>query len=222
MSENDRRKWDEKYARRRPLDRVQPDEWLVHAVDTVFADERTVPDSSPAGAELGDATENVGAAETRAGRRALDVACGLGHNAIWLAERGWSVTGVDISTVGLHHARLAAARAGVAVQWVAADLDRWQPPAAQFELVAVFRFWDRAVVPRIARRALRPGGVLVLETFSRRQLSRPDTHIRNPAFCVDVTEVAELFRGFELVECRDVDLSDRSVVRILARRMADR
>ena len=53
--------------------------------------------------------------------RALDVGCGEGVDAIWLAQRGWTVTAIDISTVAIGRAREAAARAGAEVQWVCAD-----------------------------------------------------------------------------------------------------
>jgi 2-polyprenyl-3-methyl-5-hydroxy-6-metoxy-1,4-benzoquinol methylase len=68
--------------------------------------------------------------------RALDVACGAGRNAVWLAERGWSVTGVDFSDVALENARQLAEERGVAVEWVDGDLRNWQPPG-EYDLVAV-------------------------------------------------------------------------------------
>lgn len=219
MSEDDRRKWDARYAARRPLQEVAPDRWLVDALASACPVGGGCADRRRSGT---DSRRSDSVATSHADRRALDVACGLGHNAIWLALQGWRVTGVDISTVGLQHAQTAAQRAGVAVEWIAADLERWQPPVARFDLVAVFRFWDSVVVPRIAHDVLRPGGLLVLEAFSRRQLNRPDAHLRNPAFTVEIDDVPRLFRGFQLLESRDVDLPDRSVVRLLARRTPDR
>jgi 2-polyprenyl-3-methyl-5-hydroxy-6-metoxy-1,4-benzoquinol methylase len=57
--------------------------------------------------------------------RALDVACGSGRNAVWLAARGWQVTGVDFSGVALEQARGLAAERGVDVEWVEADVLEW-------------------------------------------------------------------------------------------------
>ena len=54
--------------------------------------------------------------------RALDLACGEGRNAIWLAERGWQATGVDFSKVGLEKARQLEDARGVHPEWIAADL----------------------------------------------------------------------------------------------------
>ncbi len=70
--------------------------------------------------------------------RALDLGCGEGRNAIWLAERGWRVTGVDFSEVGLDKARRLAAECGVEVDWVRADLLEYRPAAGAFDLVIVF------------------------------------------------------------------------------------
>ena len=66
---------------------------------------------------------------------ALDLACGAGRNAVWLAERGWRVTGVDFSGVALGIARDLAASHGVEVEWVESDVIGWAPPARAFDLV---------------------------------------------------------------------------------------
>ena len=59
--------------------------------------------------------------------RALDVACGEGRNAVWLAEQGWQVTGVDFSEVALEKARRLAELRGVEAEWVQADLLDYRP-----------------------------------------------------------------------------------------------
>src|SRR5215217_8837648 len=69
--------------------------------------------------------------------RALDLACGEGRNAVWLAERGWRVTGVDFSQVGLDKGALLAQERGVTVEWLRADLVEHVPPARAFDLVAI-------------------------------------------------------------------------------------
>jgi SAM-dependent methyltransferase len=69
--------------------------------------------------------------------RALDLACGEGRNAVWLAERGWRVTGVDFSDVALAKAAELAAGRGVDVDWVVADVLDYEPEPRGFDLVAV-------------------------------------------------------------------------------------
>lgn len=59
----------------------------------------------------------------------LDVACGEGRNSVWLARRGWDVTGVDFSPVALDRAREMASRADVMVTWEEVDILEWDPAA---------------------------------------------------------------------------------------------
>lgn len=98
--------------------------------------------------------------------KALDLGCGEGRNAIWLAERGWEVTGVDFSEVGLEKARRLAAERGVEVEWMHADLLEYRPTPGFFDLVIVFYIQLPAAqlraVMKKAVAALAPGGTLVV------------------------------------------------------------
>ena len=69
--------------------------------------------------------------------RALDVGCGEGADAIWLARCGWTVTAIDISDVAVARAREAAERAGVAVEWVCGDALQAPFPARSFDLLSM-------------------------------------------------------------------------------------
>ncbi len=69
--------------------------------------------------------------------RALDVGCGEGADAIWLATCGWQVTGVDVSQIALDRAAAAAALAGVDVQWICADISAAPVDASRYELVSL-------------------------------------------------------------------------------------
>jgi SAM-dependent methyltransferase len=98
--------------------------------------------------------------------RALDLACGAGRNAVWLAERGWQVTAVDFSTAGLALARDLGATRGANVNWMEGDVVDWTPPASAFDLVCVLYLQlpaaeRRAVLAR-AMSALAPGGTLLV------------------------------------------------------------
>lgn len=98
--------------------------------------------------------------------RALDLACGEGRNALWLAEQGWAVTGVDFSGAALDKARALAAERGHDVDWVLADVVDWEPPADAFDLAIVFYLHlppeHRHRVMGHARDALAPGGALLV------------------------------------------------------------
>ena len=102
--------------------------------------------------------------------RALDVGCGEGADAVWLAARGWQVTAVDFAATALERAAAGAAAAGEEVaeriEWVRADVTRWTPEPAGFDLVSA-QFMHllteerRALFARLAD-AVRPGGQLLL------------------------------------------------------------
>ena len=81
--------------------------------------------------------------------RALDVACGAGRNAIRLAEAGWQVDAIDVSEVAIGMARDAAADAGVDVRWIAADLDTYDLPPSKYDLISVIRFRPGDLLPRL-------------------------------------------------------------------------
>jgi len=96
----------------------------------------------------------------------LDLACGEGRNAVWLAERGWRATGVDFSAVGIDKARRLAAERGVEVELLTADVLEWQPPGATFDLVIAFYLQlpaeERRRAIALAAGALAPGGTLLV------------------------------------------------------------
>ena len=97
---------------------------------------------------------------------ALDLACGAGRNAIWLAEQGWRVTAVDFSGVALRMARSLEAERRVAVEWVEADVLAWTPPPRAYDLVCVLYLQlpagERRTALARAAAAVRPGGTLLV------------------------------------------------------------
>lgn len=98
--------------------------------------------------------------------RALDLACGEGRNAVWLAQQGWVTTGVDFSDVGLDKGRRMADERGVEVSWICADATSWTPPAEGFDLVALCYLQlpadQRRQAIGVAGRALAPGGTVLV------------------------------------------------------------
>ena len=98
--------------------------------------------------------------------RALDLGCGEGRNAVWLAERGWEVTAVDFSEVGMAKGAALADSRGVLVRWVLADLRQHDPEPAAFDLVVLLYLHlppaERRAVHARACQAVAPGGVLLL------------------------------------------------------------
>jgi len=107
--------------------------------------------------------------------RALDIACGEGRNAVWLATQGWNVTGVDFSPVAIEKARQLAAASHIDVEWVVADTIGWDPPAGSFDLVVIFYLHlpsaEFRTVLEHAVAALAAGGTLLVVGHALRNLT---------------------------------------------------
>jgi 2-polyprenyl-3-methyl-5-hydroxy-6-metoxy-1,4-benzoquinol methylase len=107
--------------------------------------------------------------------RVLDVATGEGRNAVWLAQQGCRVTGIDVSPRGLSKARRLAAEHGVEIEFEQADARNWTWPSNRFDaIVTIFiQFAAPAERQRVfegMKEALRPGGVIVLQGYTPKQL----------------------------------------------------
>ncbi len=129
---------------------------------------------------------------------ALDLACGLGHNALWLARQGYRVVAVDGSLTALRRGSEAACQHGLssAVLFVLADLDHFRPPADCFSLICVIRFLSREMFPAI-RAALRPGGLLIYASLNWRCAeNRPDIA---PKYLLAPGELLEAFSDYEII-----------------------
>lgn len=150
--------------------------------------------------------------------RALDLACGAGRNALVLAAHGWQVLGVDISPVGLHLARDEARRRGIQLDLLAADVNRWRWPRAHFDLVTVFRFLDRTLCAQMAA-TLRPGGVLIYETFTVAQRDY-EGGPRSDAMLLQSGELPKLFPALDVLEYDEDVFMEGGRPRALARLVA--
>ena len=97
---------------------------------------------------------------------ALDLGCGDGRHAVWLAREGWEVTAADFSSVALARGAEVAEHLGVEVTWLERDVTRWAPPARAFDLVLLAYLHlpsaTFATVLRDAVDAVAPGGHLLL------------------------------------------------------------
>ena len=153
--------------------------------------------TSPPSAFVERAVELLAAAPPVAGaRRALDVACGRGRHALFLAAHGWAVDAVDYALPALTALQHAARDRRLDVRCVAADVGRWPLPAARYELVVVVSFLDRALWPML-RAAVAPGGALLVETF----VADPDvgTPPMNPAYLLAPGELDDVAAGWEIL-----------------------
>lgn len=140
--------------------------------------------------------------------RALDVACGEGRNAIWLAARGWTVTGVDFSPAGLAKASRLATDRGLIVAWVEADVVEWQPPPASFDLVVVMYLQITGVKRRRvlahAAAALAPGGTLLVVGHDTSNLEKGTGGPKDPAVLYGPEEIVEDLPGLQILRATRV------------------
>jgi SAM-dependent methyltransferase len=134
--------------------------------------------------------------------RALDLACGEGRNAVWLAEQGWRVTGIDFSEVAVGKAHRLAALRGVEVDWIADDLLRYEFPAATCDLVIMLYLQlpeaERGHVIRAAASALAPGGTFLLVGHDSRNLEHGYGGPRDPSVLYTADDVVADLDGFEI------------------------
>lgn len=140
----------------------------------------------------------------RRGLRALAVGDGEGRNGVWLAEQGMEAMSVDWSGVGLAKAQALAARRGVALSTVTADVARWTWPVAGFDVIAwIFVHLppeDRALASAGALRALAPGGLLLLEAFTPAQEGRRSGGPKDASLLWSRALVERHFAGLEVLE----------------------
>ena len=97
---------------------------------------------------------------------ALDLGCGQGRNSLWLASRGFEVTGLDLSSVAIEQAKAVAAELDLDASFESVDLTTWDPAGRVWDLVVLtylhLSHERRPVVHAAARRAVAPGGRLVV------------------------------------------------------------
>jgi SAM-dependent methyltransferase len=144
------------------------------------------------------------------GKRALAVADGEGRNSVWLAQQGLQVDAFDLSPVGVAKARGLARQGGVAVDYHVADCDGWDWQAAKYDyVVAIFiQFADPDLRARLfanMARTLKPGGYLVLQGYTPKQLDYKTggpgilEHLYTPAL------LREAFADLRIIELRDYE-----------------
>lgn len=140
--------------------------------------------------------------------RALDLGAGEGRNAVWLAGRGWHVTAVDFSAVGLDKGRRLAASRGVSVDWVHADVQSYQPEAGAFQLVLIAYLQMPAAelteVLHGAVRALAPGGTLLVVGHDVDNLTRGAGGPQDPAVLYTTELITESLDGLTVLRADQV------------------
>jgi 2-polyprenyl-3-methyl-5-hydroxy-6-metoxy-1,4-benzoquinol methylase len=190
-----REDWDRRYAEVENLWSAKPNRFLV--------------------AEVGD----LGAG------RALDLACGEGQNAIWLASMGWKVAGVDYSEVAIAKARARAERDGGDVDFRCADLVEYEPEPRAFDLVLILYLHispdERREVLAKATAAVAPGGTFVFVGHDLTNMTEGVGGPSDPSIHVTPDAVASELPGLVIEKAervfRDVTGEERAAIDTLVR-----
>lgn len=164
--ESDRTKWNERYSGKDYFFSLGPSKFLAQSLGQLRG---LVP-----------------------GRRALDIACGEGRNAIFLAQNGFEVDAVDIAELGLERGRRRAAGLGLQINFMQEDLDRYQLQGV-YHLIVDFNFLLRPLIPAMVA-ALAPGGVIVMETILNASTLQG---VHHSEFLLEPGEMEGTFSGFE-------------------------
>ena len=138
---------------------------------------------------------------------AVDLGAGEGRNALWLAERGWEVTAVDFSPVGLATGAAKAAEKGLDIEWITADATTWvSPQLVDLVVVAYLQLPADALALAIGNAAsyLAPGGTLALVSHDRENIERGVGGPQDPALLTTVEQLLAAASGLEVIECAQV------------------
>ena len=132
--------------------------------------------------------------------RALDLACGLGANAILLAQQGLEVDAWDIADVPVAALQDVALKQHLSIQAEARDIEAHSPQPATFDVIVVSYFLDRDIIPALIQ-ALNPGGLIYYQTFIQQRVS--DRGPQREEFRLADQELLRLFSGLQVLFYRE-------------------
>jgi SAM-dependent methyltransferase len=158
----------------------------------------------------------VKAANSVPSGHALDLACGTGHSALWLAQHGWTVTAIDGSVTAIEILRRRASRLSLTVDAQVADLEKaeFTIRPALYDLIAMCYYCQRDLIEP-CKRGLIPGGIIVAITL----LMEPGKE--RSAFRLQPGELRGYFADWDIVHYREgIDVWEHKVAELVARRPA--
>ncbi len=148
---------------------------------------------------------------------ALDLACGVGRNALWLAERGWEVTAVDGAAAAIEILRDRVMERGLKINAIVADLEKgeFEVEASRWDLIAMCYYLQRNLFEP-AKQGVVPGGMMISIVHITEPGEEPTAHRLRPG------ELGKYFAGWEILHRYEGKPSDsahrRAVAEIVARR----
>jgi tellurite methyltransferase len=168
MSEEDRSKWDQRYAEDSHRKRSQPGEFIAQWIDKI----------------------TVG--------KALDVACGLGQKSMFLAEAGFQVDAIDVSAIGLERASQQAMVQGLDINWIQHDLDQPYDFSQKYALIIVMWYVDLELIRRLCKQLAPGGYLLCEEHLACDNESGAFSGPKNVNFRVAPNALRKAVDGFDV------------------------
>jgi SAM-dependent methyltransferase len=140
---------------------------------------------------------------------ALDVACGEGRNALWLAEQGWMVTAIDFSDVAIDKARRIAEERGISVNWIADDVSEHPLAKRAFDLVSVLYLHTNSAerarwLPRVID-AVAPGGTFLYIGHDPSNIEHGVGGPQKPELLPGADDLRQRLDDFEIVAAEVVE-----------------
>ena len=186
MPLKDKEKWNKKYDGEEYVNGKEPSNWLE---------------------------ENSGLLSSSG--KALDLAGGEGRNSVFAAGRGYQVTCMDISENGLRKAEVLAREKNTKITTLLADLNKDSLPENEYDLVMCFNFLDRNLFSGI-RQTLKPGGLLVYETFNMDYLKYSRF---KKEWVLEINELLHTFSDFRILRYREVDEDPKAFASLVAQKL---
>ena len=146
---------------------------------------------------------------------ALDVAMGEGRNGVYLAGKGFEVTGIDISETGLRKAEALAAEHGVKITTKVADLKEYKLVPHTYDVIVCTYYLQRDLFPQIIS-ALKPGGMAMVETFTLEHKKYQPGFRQD--FLLNPNELLTLFKGLTVIRYQAVDNGEAAFASILVQK----
>lgn len=129
----------------------------------------------------------------------LDMGMGEGRNAVFLAQKGYRVTGVDISSVAVKKAYMLAEEFGVKFKGVVASLNDYKITPGSFDAIICFYYVDRSLIEKM-KTWLKPGGILMYEAYTVREVKGKKKAEYTPEYYLKEQELLHMFPGMRVLK----------------------
>lgn len=131
--------------------------------------------------------------------KVLDMGMGEGRNAVFLARKGYKVTGIDISSVAVKKAKMLAEEYGVRINTIVASMNKYKIPDGSFDAIICFYYVDRELHNKMLS-WLRPGGVLIYESHTDLQKTVKGNERYDEAYLLQPSELLTMFKGMRILK----------------------